>query len=174
MQLTDGFQLSLFGRTSWEVFHQATGLIMRPCSERSQTPTFQFLLLEHGPTPEWCEAEALTSAGGSWTPNIGQAPAWHDGSVSSSWRILEGGVLTKDQSIYPSIKERPRTSAILKEKTQGWTITPRTHRSAEQAAGSTAVPPKAPTPAGAKTTTKHFHGVVSRLFRKLVCRLWVE
>lgn len=62
----------------------------------------------------------------------------------------------EDQSIYPSIKERPRTSAILKEKTQGWTITPRTHRSAEQAAGSTAVPPKAPTPAGAKTATKHF------------------
>lgn len=45
--------------------------------------------------PEWCEAEGLISAGGSWTPNIGQAPGWHDGSVSSSWRILEGGVLTK-------------------------------------------------------------------------------
>lgn len=95
MQLTDGFQLSLFGRTSWEAFHQATGLILRPCSRRSQTPTFQFLLLEDGPTPEWCEAEGLTSAGGSWTPNIGQAPAWRDGREFSSWRILEGGVLTK-------------------------------------------------------------------------------
>ena len=65
MQLTDGFQLSLFGRTSWEAFHQATGLILLPCSGRSQTPTFQFLLLEDGPTPEWCEAEGLTSAGDS-------------------------------------------------------------------------------------------------------------
>ena len=95
MQLTDGFQLSLFGKTSWEAFHQATGLILRPCSGRSQIPTFQFLLLEDGPTPEWCEAEGLTSAGGSWTPNIGQAPAWRDGREFSSWRILEGGVLTK-------------------------------------------------------------------------------
>ena len=93
MQLTDGFQLSLFGRTSWEAFHQATGLILLPYSGRSQTLKFQFLLLEDGPMLEWCEAEDLTSAGGSWTPNIGQAPGWHDGSVFSSWRILEGGVL---------------------------------------------------------------------------------
>lgn len=62
----------------------------------------------------------------------------------------------RNQSIYPSIKERPRSSAVLKEKAQGWTITPRTRRSVEQAAGSTAAPPKAPAPAGAKTTTKHF------------------
>ena len=60
----------------------------------------------------------------------------------------------ENQSIYPSIKERPRSSAILKEKAQGWTITPRTRRSMEQAAGSTAVPPKAPTPAGRKITAK--------------------
>lgn len=62
----------------------------------------------------------------------------------------------EDQSIYPSIKERPRTSAILKEKAQGWTITPRTRRSVEQAAGSAAVPPKTPNPAEKKTTAKHF------------------
>lgn len=60
----------------------------------------------------------------------------------------------ENQSIYPSIKERPRSSAILKEKAQGWTITPRTRRSMEQAAGSRLVPPKAPTPAGKKTTAK--------------------
>lgn len=60
----------------------------------------------------------------------------------------------ENQSIYPSIKERPRSSAILKEKAQGWTITPRTRRSVEQAAGNTAVPPKAPAPAGKKTTAK--------------------
>ena len=60
----------------------------------------------------------------------------------------------ENQSIYPSIKERPRSSAILKEKVQGWTITPRTRRSVEQAAGSRLVPPKAPTPAEKKTTAK--------------------
>ena len=62
----------------------------------------------------------------------------------------------ENQSIYPSIKERPRTSAILKEKAQGWTITPRTRRSVEQAAGSAAVPPRTPNPAEKKTTAKHF------------------
>ena len=60
----------------------------------------------------------------------------------------------ENQSIYPSIKERPRSSAILKEKVQGWTITPRTRRSMEQAAGSTVVPPKAPTPAKRQNTAK--------------------
>ncbi len=62
----------------------------------------------------------------------------------------------ENQSIYPSIKERPRFSAILKEKAQGWTITPRTRRSVEQAAGSTAAPLKAPAPAGGKSAGKHF------------------
>ena len=60
----------------------------------------------------------------------------------------------ENQSIYPSIKERPRSSAILKEKVQGWTITPRTRRGVEQAAGSTAIPPKTPTLVGKKTTAK--------------------
>lgn len=60
----------------------------------------------------------------------------------------------ENQSIYPSIKERPRSSVILKEKAQGWTITPRTRQSVEQTAGSIAVSPKAPTPAGKKTTAK--------------------
>ena len=95
MQLTDNTQLSLFGKMSWEAFHQITGWTMRKCSGRSQIPQFQFLLLGGGQTPEWCEALGLTCAGGLWTPNIGQSPGWHDGSVSSSWPILEGGVLTK-------------------------------------------------------------------------------
>ena len=58
----------------------------------------------------------------------------------------------ENQSIYPSIKERPRSSAILKEKAQGWTITTRTRQSMEQAAGGTAVPPRTPAPAGRKST----------------------
>ena len=95
MPLEINIQLSLFGKTSWERFLLATGWILEPCYPRSQAPRFQCLLLETGQPPEWCEGDVLTSAGGSWTPNIGQSPAWHDGSVFSSWQILEGGVLPR-------------------------------------------------------------------------------
>ena len=51
------------------------------------------LLLEDGQEPEWCEGDVLTSAGGSWTPSIGQAPeGLARGSGFSSWRILEADV----------------------------------------------------------------------------------
>ena len=72
-----------------------TGWILEPCYPLSQMPKFQCLLLEDGQTPEWCEGDALTSAGGSWTPSIGQSPGWPGGSASFSWQILEGGVLPK-------------------------------------------------------------------------------
>lgn len=71
------------------------GWILEPCCQPSQTPRFQCLLLEDGQEPEWCEGEALTSAGASWTPNIGQDPGWPDGSVFSWWRILEADVPMK-------------------------------------------------------------------------------
>ena len=93
MPLEVNIQLSLFGKTSWEVFLQMTGWILEPSSPRSSAPRFQCLLLGDGQTPEWCEGDALTSAGGSWTPSIGQSPGWPDDSASFSWRILEGGVL---------------------------------------------------------------------------------
>ena len=67
----------------------------KPSYPLSQTPMFQCLLLEDGQELEWCEGERLTSAGGSWTPNIGQAPGWHDGSASFLWQTLEDGVPTK-------------------------------------------------------------------------------
>ena len=89
------FQQSLFGKTSWERFHQMTGWILEPSYPLSQTPMFQCLLLEDGQEPEWCEGERLTSAGGSWTPSIGQAPGWHDGNASFLWQTLEDGVPTK-------------------------------------------------------------------------------
>ena len=95
MPLEVNIQLSLYGRTSWEVFLQMTGWILEPYSPPSPAPRFQCLLLEDGREPEWCEGDALTSAGGSWTPSIGQSPGWPGGSASSSWRILEGGVLPK-------------------------------------------------------------------------------
>jgi len=95
MQLEAYFQLSLFGKTSWELFHHLTGWILWPCSAPSQMPRFQCLLLEDGREPEWCEGDRLTCAGGSWTPSIGQAPGWHDGKESLLWRILGADVPTK-------------------------------------------------------------------------------
>ena len=89
------FQQSLFGKMSWERFHQMTGWILELCYPLSQAPMFQCLLLEDGQEPEWCEGERLTSAGGLWTPSIGQAPGWHDGSASFLWQTLEDGVPTK-------------------------------------------------------------------------------
>ena len=89
-------QLSLFGKTSWERFLQMTGWILEPCLNLSQTPKFQCLLLEDGQTPVWCEGERLTSAGGLWTPSIGENPQSPSGGVvSSSWRILEDNVPEK-------------------------------------------------------------------------------
>ena len=73
------FQQSLFGKMSWERFHQMTGWILEPSYPLSQTPMFQCLLLEDGQEPEWCEGIRPISHGGSWMPSIGQAPDWHDG-----------------------------------------------------------------------------------------------
>ena len=95
MPLEVNIQLSLFGKTSWEAFLQMTGWILEPYSPPSPAPRFQCLLLEDGREPEWCEGDALTSAGGSWTPSIGQSPGWPGGSASFSWQILEGGVLPR-------------------------------------------------------------------------------
>ena len=39
------FQQSLFGKMSWERFHQMTGWILEPSYPLSQTPMFQCLLL---------------------------------------------------------------------------------------------------------------------------------
>lgn len=83
-------QLSLFGKTLWERFHQTTGWILKPCWKHSQIPKFQCLLQEDGQMPAWCEGECLISAGGSWTPNIGEAPdCAKEESASFSWQILE-------------------------------------------------------------------------------------
>ena len=92
MPLEANFQLSLFGKTSWERFHQATGWILEPSCPRSQTPKFQCLIRDDGQMPEWCEGMALTSPGSFWTPNIGQGPGWPDDNESLSWSILEADV----------------------------------------------------------------------------------
>ena len=89
-------QLSLFGRTSWELFHRETGWILEPCWKRSQAARFQCLLLNTGPAPVWCEGAKVISVGGSWTPSIGENPPSHSGaSACSSWRILQASVPEK-------------------------------------------------------------------------------
>ncbi len=92
MPLEVNFQQSLFGKMSWELCYQETGWILEPSCNLSQTPKFQCLLPGAGPTPEWCEAEAVTCAGVCWTPSIGQTPGWPAVSGCSSWRILEADV----------------------------------------------------------------------------------
>src|SRR5690625_37023 len=89
-------QLSLCGKTSWELFHQITGWILRPCLNRSQIPKFQCLLLESGQTLEWSEGMMLISLGDCWMPNIGESPhSLKEEDVSSSWQILEEHVPQK-------------------------------------------------------------------------------
>ena len=89
-------QLSLFGRTSEERFLQMTGWTLEPCWSRSQTPKYQCLLLENGQEPGWLEGERLMSAGGSWTPNIGEnPPSYNEENASFSWQILEDSVPQK-------------------------------------------------------------------------------
>lgn len=84
------FQLSLFGRTSQERFHQTTGWTLNLCWNPSQVPRFQCLLLEDGQNAEWLEGVSLTSAGGSWTPSIGEnPPSYREENASLSWQILE-------------------------------------------------------------------------------------
>src|SRR5699024_2519955 len=86
-------QLSLFGKTSWELFHQITGWILKPCWSPSQIPKFQCLLLESGQMLEWSEGRILKCVGDSWMPDIGESPhSLKEEDVSSSWQILEENV----------------------------------------------------------------------------------
>lgn len=65
-------QLSLFGRTSWELLYRETGWILEPSSNHSAAPAFQCLNL-NGQMQEWCEGENLSFPGESWTPNISES-----------------------------------------------------------------------------------------------------
>src|SRR5699024_3710134 len=86
-------QLSLFGKTSWELFHQITGWILKPCWSPSQIPKFQCLLLESEQMLEWSEGRILKCVGDSWMPDIGESPhSLKEEDVSSSWQILEENV----------------------------------------------------------------------------------
>ena len=62
-------------------------VILNPCLRRSQKPAFLFLDLDDGQTPEWCEAQELTSLGACTTPNISEQHS-DAGESFLSW-ILE-------------------------------------------------------------------------------------
>src|SRR5699024_9176300 len=89
-------QLSLFGKTSRELFHQITGWILKTCWSHTQKPVFRCLLLESGQTLEWSEGERLMCAGDCWMSVIGEIPHFlKEEDVSSSWQILEENVPEK-------------------------------------------------------------------------------
>ena len=75
------------GKTSPVPCQVLPDVTLRLCWKRSQKPKFQCLVLDSGRTPEWYEAEALTSLGVCTTPNISER---HSGAgVSFLSQILE-------------------------------------------------------------------------------------
>ena len=58
------------GKTSPALFRPTEDVTLSLCLRRSQKPKFLFLAPGAGQTPEWLEAEALTSLGACTTPNI--------------------------------------------------------------------------------------------------------
>ena len=81
----------------------------------------------------------------------GEAPASpHYGGPQLSPGPSTKNSPTGDRSIYPSIKERPRCSNILKEKPTAGAIRPKNRRAVEQAARTRAAPASVPGPAGRK------------------------
>lgn len=78
---------------------------------------------------------------GRFTPTYGGKPV-SPGTPAATTKPAS----LENQSIHQSIKERPHSSTILKEKRQSWTIAPRTRQSIEPPARSAAIPTKAPAP----------------------------
>ena len=88
----------------------------------------------------------------------GEAPASpHYGGASASPGPSTKKLPAGDQSINPSIKERPRRSIVLKEKPQAGTIQPKTRRAVEQAARTRSAPTSAPGPVGKQAATKRMN-----------------
>lgn len=83
----DGIQLSLYGKTWQERFHQITGWILLPYSRPLPAAKFQCLILENGQAPEWYAGRVLKSLGGCWTASISESP--NGGEEFFLWRILQ-------------------------------------------------------------------------------------
>ena len=84
----------------------------------------------------------------------GETPAPYYGKPASAPGPFTKNLPAGDQSIHPSIKERPRRSTVLKEKPQAGTIQPKTRRAVGQAARTQTVLASAPGPMGEKAGAK--------------------
>ena len=82
-------QSSLFGKTSWERLQAILGVTLKPCSRKSDRPTFQCLLLDDGQKPEWLEAKTVESHGECLMLNFGASPS--TARESSLSQVLESG-----------------------------------------------------------------------------------
>ena len=65
------------------------GVTLKPCSKKSDRPTFQCLLLGDGQEPEWLEAKSAESHGGCLMLNFGASP--NIVRESSLSQVLESG-----------------------------------------------------------------------------------
>ena len=94
---------------------------------------------------------------GAGTAFHGEAPASpHYGGPRPAPGPATPNPPTGARSIYPSIKERPRRSTVLKEKPQAGAIRPKTRQTMEQAARTRAAPASPPGPTGKKAAAKVF------------------
>ena len=82
-------QSSLFGKTSQAHSQVIEGVTLKPCSKKSDRPTFQCLLLDDGQEPEWLEAKNAESHGECSTLNFGASPS--TARESSLSQVLESG-----------------------------------------------------------------------------------
>ena len=80
-----------FGKMCRGLCRPLPDVTLRLCLKRSRKPRFQCLVLGNGQTPEWYEAETLTSLGACTMPNISERHS--DAGESFLSQILEETVL---------------------------------------------------------------------------------
>ena len=94
----------------------------------------------------------------------GEAPAsLHYGGPTTTPGPSTKNLSAGDQSIHPSIKERPRRSTVLKEKPQAGAIQPKTRQTVKQTVRGQAAPASTTGPMGKKAAAK---GIADRARKK--------
>ena len=111
-------QSSLFGKTSWERLQAMLGVTLKPCSRKSDRPTFQCLLLDDGLEPEWLEAKSAEKSAASHGErlmlNFGESP--NIVRESSLSQVLESGGAMHKYSLSPKACEGILRRAKVKGK----------------------------------------------------------
>ena len=147
-----------------------------PVSPRADTPARRGQTMDTppappGPTPGDCmrqravdqRKEQLTHPRADVAVRGEALASPHYGGPASTPGPSTKNLPVGDQSIYPSIKERPRRSAVLKEKPQAGAIQPKTRQAVKQTVRGQAAPASAPTPVRKKAAAK---GIADRARRK--------